>query len=216
MHYRAMTPVWNVVPHHHATPEEAPGNWRRHEIAPFPDGMTPPPFTEIDPLVTDWVQASKGLVGPHETPLPERLAQVHNAFERIHPFFDGNGRTGRLLLNLVLIRLGYPPAIVFKGERARYLAGLRKADADDFCPLGELIARAVTDNLYRLVVPAVAGPARLVPLASLANKENGFSTIALRNAANRGRLKAQKSPSGGWLSSKNWVDEYRDLKFKRQ
>jgi hypothetical protein len=92
---------------------------------------------------------------------------------------------------------------------------MRKADAGDLGPLGELIARAVTDNLYKFIVPAVAGPARLVPIASLGNKQNGFSTIALRNAANRGRLRAQKSPSGIWLSSKNWVDDYRELKFKR-
>jgi hypothetical protein len=40
----------------------------------------------------------------------------------------------------------------------------------------------VTDNFYKFVVRAVAGPAGLVPLASLANKQNGFSVIALRNA----------------------------------
>jgi Fic family protein len=216
VHFQAMTPVWDVAPHPQATPEESPGNWRRHEIAPFPDGMTPPPFTEIDPLIADWVHDVNQLLSPNGTPLPERLAQVHNAFERIHPFLDGNGRTGRLLLNLILVRMGYPPAIVFKNERSRYLDAMRKADAVDFGPLGELIARAVTDNLYKFVVPAVAGPARLVPLASLANKQNGFSVIALRNAANRGRLKAQKSPNGAWLSSKNWVEEYRDLKFKRE
>jgi len=44
---------------------------------------------------------------------------------------------------------------------------MRKADAGDYGPLGEVIARAVTNNLYRFVVPAVAGPTRLMPLASL-------------------------------------------------
>ncbi|MDQ3224099.1 MAG: Fic family protein, partial [Gemmatimonadota bacterium] len=173
VHFRAMTPVWDVAPHPHATPEEAPGNWRRHEIAPFPEGMKPPPFSEIGPLIADWVGAVNELLNSSGPPLPERLAQVHNAFERIHPFLDGNGRTGRLLLNLILVRMGYPPAIVFKNQRSRYLAGIRRADADDFGPLGELIARAITDNLYKFVVPAVAGPTRLVPLASLANKQNG-------------------------------------------
>src|ERR1035437_4119730 len=47
VHYEAMTPVWNVAPHPHATPAETPGNWRKHDIAPFPEGMTPPPFPEI-------------------------------------------------------------------------------------------------------------------------------------------------------------------------
>ena len=46
-----MTPVWDVAPHPHATPKEGPGNWREHEIAPFPGGMKPPPFPEIAHLM---------------------------------------------------------------------------------------------------------------------------------------------------------------------
>jgi fido (protein-threonine AMPylation protein) len=65
------------------------------------------------------------------------LAKVHNDFERIHPNLDGNGRSGRLLLNLLLVRLGYPPAIVFKNERTKYLTAMRKADRGDYGPLGD-------------------------------------------------------------------------------
>jgi Fic family protein len=215
VHSQTMTPVWNVAPHPHATSDESPGNWRQHQIQAFQDGFKPPSFVDIDPLIGDWVREVNELSEINDDPLPERWAHIHNMFERIHPFLDGNGRTGRLLLNLILVRLGYPPAIIFKGQRSRYLAAMRKADAGDLGPLGELLARAVTDNLYRFVVPAIAGPARLVPLASLANPMTEFSAIALRNAANRGRLRAQKSPTGAWLSSKNWVDEYARSKFVR-
>ena len=163
----------------------------------------------------DWVSQVNQLRGSSETPFVERLAIVHNGFERIHPYLDGNGRTGRLLLNLLLVRLGYPLAIVFKNERARYLKAMRKGDQGDYGPLGELIARAVTNNLYRFVVPAVAGPARLVPLASLVDVRAGVTATALRAAAERGRLRAQKTDSGAWLSSKNWVAEYQLNKHKR-
>ncbi|MBC9225941.1 hypothetical protein GL325_06390 [Aeromicrobium sp. 636] len=101
------------------------------------------------------------------------------------------------------MRLGYPPAIIFENERTKYLKAMRKADQGEYGPLGELIARAVTNNLYRFVVPAVAAPARLVPLASLADPEKGLTVTALRAAAERGRLRAQKSDNGTWLSSKN-------------
>ena len=72
------------------------------------------------------------------------------------------------MLNLLLVRLGYPPAIIYKRERVEYLRALRRADSGDFGLLGELLARAVLDNLYKFIVPAVAGPARLVPLPALA------------------------------------------------
>ncbi len=215
VHYEAMTPVWNVAPHPHATPAETPGNWRRHDIQPFPEGMTPPPFPEVEHRMADWVAQVNQLRDSSEKPFAERLAKVHNGFEKIHPYLDGNGRTGRLLLNLLLVRLGYPPAIVFKNERTKYLKVMRKADNGEHGPLGELIARAVTNNLYRFVVPAVAGPARLVPLASLVDAKAGITATALRAAAERGRLRAQKTDSGAWLSSKNWVAEYQRNKHRR-
>jgi Fic family protein len=107
VHHMAMTPVWTVDPHPHASGAEGPGGFRQHEIAQFPGGMKPPHWTEIDHLMRQWTDEADVLRNPTEEPFPEALARVHNAFERIHPFLDGNGRTGRLLLNLLLGRLGY-------------------------------------------------------------------------------------------------------------
>jgi hypothetical protein len=212
VHDKVMRPVWEVEPHPDATAQEGPGSFRQHDIHPFPGGMKPPSWTEVPALMHDWVK-SVVEIAQDERPFPEALAERHAAFERIHPFLDGNGRTGRLLTNLVLIRLRYPSAIIPNRERDRYLRSLRQADAGDSGPLGEFLARKVLDTLHRFVVPAVAGPARLVPLVSLADDELGVD--ALHAAAVRGRLKARHDDSGRWLSSRKWVDEYKRSRSPR-
>ncbi|HUZ86853.1 MAG TPA: Fic family protein [Candidatus Baltobacterales bacterium] len=206
VHRLAMTPVWEVAPHPNASEDEGPGNWRRHDIVDFKHGMKPPNHPEVPALMRDWVDGVASL--PRESlPVAQTLAAGHAALERIHPFIDGNGRIGRLLMNLLLVRLGYPPAIIQKRLRDRYLDALDRADRGDPGPLGEIIARAILDNLSRFVLPAVAGPAKLVPLESLASKD--LSVVALRNAAQRSRLKALRAEDGFWRSSRQWVDEYR-------
>jgi len=213
VHSLAMTPVWDVAPHPQAADREGPGSFRQHDIAAFPGGMRPPDWPEVPALMRDLVTTIRKLPKSTGAIKVERIAQQHARFEQIHPFLDGNGRTGRLILNLVLVRLGYPPAIIYKGDRTRYLAALRRADGGDPGPLGELLARAILDNLYKFVVPAVAGPARLVPLPALATPV--LSANALRVAATRGRLKAAKASDGSWRSSRAWVDEYQATRYKR-
>ena len=213
VHLLAMTPVWDVAPHPQASPRERPGSFREHDIAPFPEGMRPPEWPQVPALVDDWIADARALPDADASELIEGLAALHARFEQIHPFLDGNGRGGRLLLNLMLVRLGYPPAIVYKADRERYLAALRRANSGDPGPLGELLARAVLDNLYKFVVPAIADRERLVPLPVLATKE--LSSNALRVAAVRGRLKAVKVEDGSWCSSAAWVDEYVAGRYKR-
>lgn len=214
IHHLAMTPVWSVAPHEHATADEAPGSFRRHDIAPFAGGMTPPSWPLVDAELSGWVEQACALANTGEQlPWPERVAAVHAAFERVHPFLDGNGRAGRLAINLVLVRLGQPPVIVLKQQRPTYLAALAKADDGDPGPLGEIVARAITDNLNRFIIPSVAGPARMVPLAALVSP--AISLNALRAAARRGRVEAYQDVDGTWRSSRHAVDRYLAARFKR-
>ncbi len=212
VHRLALAPAWDVEPHPSASERERPGSFREHDIQPFPGGMRPPPWPEVPVLLSAWLAEAQSLheVQTHDL---EALARLHARFEQIHPFLDGNGRAGRLVLNLLLVRLGYPPAIVYKRQRAAYLAALRRADSGDPAPLGELLARAILDNLHRFVVPAVAGPARLVPLPALATPE--ISANALRVAATRGRLQASKAPDGTWRSTRAWVEQYLAGRYAR-
>ena len=91
---------------------------------------------------------------------------------------------------------------------------MQRADRDDVGALGELIARAMYDNLNRFIVPDVAGPARLVPLAALVDEQ--FTLAALRQAAQRGRLDAVQGADGSWRSSRKALDAYRVAKHQRR
>ncbi len=205
IHQAAMQPVWDIAPHSDANEAEGPGQFRQHDIRAFPEGMTPPTWPIVDAELHGWIDQANNLQA-RSVIFPEQLASLHCRFEQIHPFIDGNGRTGRLVLNLLLVRLGYPPAIIYKNHRDQYLRALRRADSGDPGALGEFIARAILDNLYRFIVPAVAGTARLVPLAALQNEE--ITAGALRTAAVRGRLQATQGQDRQWRSSRNWVDDY--------
>jgi hypothetical protein len=224
-HALAMTPVWQVSPHPDATDREGPGMFREHDIHPFGAGMKPPDWPLVPSMTDGWVAEvnashtalTDGLATGTSSgtePLPELLARVHNQFERVHPFIDGNGRAGRLVLNLVLVRLGYPPVIILKQQRPAYLRAMQRADDADYGPLGEILARAMYDNLNRFILPNLAGPARMLPLAALA--DDSFSVAALRQAAQRGRLSAIQDSDGTWRSSRKAVEEYARTRGKRR
>ncbi len=94
---------------------------------------------QLDELVTWAVQS-----GLHPVLL---AAETHFRFEALHPFFDGNGRTGRLLLNWQLLRAGFPLTVIQLEERARYLAALDQGHAGELLELQSLVADAVERSL---------------------------------------------------------------------
>jgi hypothetical protein len=75
-------------------------------------------------------------------------AEAHYRLVSIHPFIDGNGRTARLLMNLLLLQRGYPPAIIRPRDRVAYLGGLETAQLGGSKTAYEtLVTRAVERSL---------------------------------------------------------------------
>lgn len=77
----------------------------------------------------------------------EVAAQVHHKLVYVHPFWDGNGRLARLLMNIKIMQAGFPPTILRKKERASYYNALEKADIGDLGSLTTMIAKDVERSL---------------------------------------------------------------------
>ncbi|MEK6834808.1 MAG: Fic family protein [Nanoarchaeota archaeon] len=94
---------------------------------------TPAPYVKADMgLLLKWFNENKNKL--HSLTL---ATIFHHKFEKIHPFMDGNGRTGRMLLNYILLRNNYPPLIILNKERKEYLETLRKADKINITEINE-------------------------------------------------------------------------------
>lgn len=100
-----------------------------------------------------WLEASlsKGTIHPVTI-----AAKLHHDFVLIHPFDDGNGRVARMLVNYLLMYLGYPPIIVPTQEKAAYLAALRLADAGELDSLITYLGQRL-ENSLTLAVKAGMG-----------------------------------------------------------
>ncbi|MBS3174774.1 Fic family protein [Candidatus Woesearchaeota archaeon] len=86
---------------------------------------TPAPYVKADmELLLKWLSANNKILHPLVL-----ATGFHHKFEKIHPFMDGNGRTGRMILNYILLKNNYPPLIIHNKIRSEYLKALRIADS---------------------------------------------------------------------------------------
>ena len=98
--------------------KEDRGQWRRVPVRIVGAAITPVQPFQIEPMVGTLLADMDTIY--RKLHVVEQAALFHLRFESIHPFIDGNGRTGRLLMNLQLIKAGYPPINVKFADRRRY------------------------------------------------------------------------------------------------
>jgi Fic family protein len=102
------------------------GIFRRERVTISGSRHTPPKtWEQVMTQMTDWQNWSSN---NQTLPAPIRSAVLHAWLTHIHPYIDGNGRTSRAVGNLELIRAGYPPIIIKKKERDRYIEALAESD----------------------------------------------------------------------------------------
>lgn len=101
---------------------------------------------EMDKLI-QWLR-SEMEKGYADALHPVALAALfHYKFIRVHPFDDGNGRLARILMNMLLMRAGYPPSVIKAVEKAAYYTALRKADGDDLDAFVEYVGIVLLDSM---------------------------------------------------------------------
>lgn len=205
IHRHVVGLVWQITP---PVTRDRPGDWRTTDVAIRHVRVSLPPAIPGD--LDTWSRSTRE---PDDIHPIVRAATHHAWFERIHPFVDGNGRVGRLILNFLLIQAGYPPAVILKETRPRYLDALAMADAGNPHPLAELTARSVSGALAKFLIPKLAGEAKLVPLAALAT-QGPYGASYLRQLAINGRLKSVRE-GRLYLSSRAWLQEYIDHRDPR-
>lgn len=130
--------------------------YRNHDVRVIKANFksTPAPYVKTDmDLLLEWYEQSKNYLHPLVL-----AAIFHHKFEKIHPFMDGNGRVGRMILNFILISNNYPPLIIHRKKREKYLQALRNADPSDltkadrnhYQKLIDFIAEEMTDTYWSI------------------------------------------------------------------
>lgn len=138
----------------------------------------------------------------------ELAAYAHHELVKIHPFVDGNGRTARLLMNLILMKDGFPPIVILNKERKKYFEALEKAHFGNFKDFFNFIGRSAERslNLYLNALIPTTKETELIPLDELA-KETKYSQEYLSLRARQNKLNATKI-NGIWHATRKDLKDY--------
>jgi Fic family protein len=174
----------------------------------------PPNALKVPDLMmelVDWVNQNP--LGLH----PIELATIfHHRFVWIHPFLDGNGRTVRLLFNLMLMKEGFPPAIILKNDRKKYYQALNQADNGNFQKLGLLMFQALERTLDIYLSNFNGGEEEYLPIGNLANEDGvpyGQEYVSL--LARRGKIDAYKE-GRVWYTTREAIEQYMNGRKRRR
>jgi len=184
------------------------GQWRRVNVRIAGTKHAPPRMEKVVPMMSTWEEeyGRRNMIGEDAFALG---AWMHFEFESIHPFSDGNGRVGRLLLNLHLLKHGWPPVHILPPDRDRYLRCLVRGHDGDLSDLEGFLRVAMARSLLDLLDQVGTREDELKLVRSL-SKQSPYSAKYLGLRASQEELPAIKV-SGDWHSSERAVRIYLEL-----
>jgi Fic family protein len=153
-----------------------------------------------------WMRKTESTLHPVEF-----AALAHLRFIFIHPFIDGNGRTARLLMNLILLQNGYPASVILNVDRKKYYRVLMEADRERYNNYFDFIGRSVERSLFIYLNALKSKDARednygYISLAD-ASKLCNYGIEYLSYLARTGRLQAIKIRRN-WMTTREAIMDY--------
>ena len=192
--------------------DENAGSYRKTQVRIAGAPFTPPESWQINGLMaewSDWVASAERSIHPVVL-----AAQAHLRLVAIHPFIDGNGRTARLVMNLLLMCSGYPPTVILRVNRKQYYSVLAKADSGNNDALENFVGRAVEKSLELYIEackPVEKSPKledKWIPLRD-ACVGTPYSQEYLSLLARLGRIDARKR-GRNWYTTRRAIRDYQN------
>ncbi len=182
------------------------GEFRKGDISIAGTRFKPPDFHLIPELVEMWARWTEEYF--NKLPVLTLASRSHILFEIIHPFEDGNGRTGRILFNYTLISLGYPP-VILKEEKEKYYRAIEEGEREfrkirfeelNYPRLKDMMERMKTDKMEKLIFTSLRENMDLIIVSLFEKKKEkllpadvvaekmGYSKDSMRTLIKRGKF----------------------------
>lgn len=183
------------------------GRYRTGDVRIQGANFTPPDALIVDELMDNlisWYHTEGQKLHPIV-----RVSVFHHRFVWIHPFFDGNGRTARLIFNLLLMSTGFPPAIVLKVDRKKYYNSLNASNLGDYNKFFLLVAQAAERSLSLYLGGLESRLNEYKSISDIVSEpEVPYGQEYVSLLARRGKIEAYKE-GRVWYTSKNAIETYR-------
>ncbi|MHB8171884.1 MAG: Fic family protein [Thermincolia bacterium] len=220
MHKLLVGPLRSEYP---AASGEELGEWRTASNTKGCVLLKPSPASEIPESMENLVDEINR--GPKEGEFVIEFAgRIHAKLLKIAPFGEGNSQIARLLMNYLLIQRGYPPTVILKIQKVKYIRALEKANQakPDYSLLTLLLARSIRESFSKLalmnkmpVANEVTPQMQELELLKDLAQRSPYKANYLRTLAEGGKLKAIKNEEGNWFSTEEYLKEYIDSRTRR-
>jgi Fic family protein len=168
--------------------------------------FVPPNATKVPDLLDELIDFVN--INPLGLNDIELATVFHHKLVWIHPFFDGNGRTVRLAMNLLLMRKGFPPAIILKNDRKKYYEALNQANGGNYQKLTLLMCQALERTLNIYISSLPDNDYDFQEISNIVNEPSSpYSQEYISLLARQGKIDAHKE-GRNWFTTKKAIDDY--------